>query len=201
MHARRLEQLDGADLLGVLHVRAAAEVGEAAVAVEGDLLALGDVGQALELELGAQLAENLGGFLAAHLDALEGGVFADDLPHLLFDLGQVVAGERLGAAEVVLELLRMVDAAGVDLGARPQALHRVGQHVLGAVADEGAGFAVFAREEPELAAARQGRAQVDRLAVELGADRRFGEAGADRARHVERSRARANAAGGSVGQN
>ncbi|MET0376752.1 MAG: FAD-dependent oxidoreductase, partial [Rhizorhabdus sp.] len=32
--------------------------------------------------------------------ALEGGVFAEDLPHLLFDLGQVVAGERLGAAEV-----------------------------------------------------------------------------------------------------
>jgi hypothetical protein len=170
-------------------VRAAAEVEETAVAVEGDRLALGNVGEALELELSSHLAEDLPRFLAVHLDPLEAGVFRQDLAHLRFDRREVFTGERLFAAEVVLEFFRMVDPAGIDFGARPQALHRVGQHVLRAVADHRAGLAVFIGEELEAAALRERRAQIDRSAFELGADRRFGQARADRTRHVERGRA------------
>ena len=44
--------------------------------------------------------------------------------------------------EVVLELLGVVRAPHVHLSAREQALHRVGHHVLGGVADHLAGRGV-----------------------------------------------------------
>ena len=76
----------------------------------------------------------------------------------------------------------MVLAADVDLGLGPEPLDRVGEHVLGAVADELAGLRALDGEEAERAAARERLAQVDLLAVELGADRVLGQARSDRRR-------------------
>ncbi len=195
-----LEQLDGADLAQPLDVRPAAEIGERPVAVEGDRLALGDVLQPLDLEGLAHLAEQLGGLLALDLEALELVVLGEDLAHLGLDPLEVLGGEGAREAEVVLELLRVVLAADVDLDLRPQPLDRVGQHVLGAVADEVAGLGVPRRQQPKAAAARQRLAQVDRLAVELGADRRARQPGPDPRRHLERGGARRHLAHRSVGK-
>ena len=196
--ARAFEQLDRADLLRALHVRTAAQVGEPAVAVEGDRFALGDVFEPFELELGAHFAENAAGFLAAHFDPFEGDVLRQDLPHLLFDLDQIVAREGLLAAEVVLELLGVVEPAGVDLGARPKTLDGVGEHVFGTVAQDRAGFGVFAGEESETPARLDRRAQVDRLPFELGAHGGLGKARTDRTRDIERRHASGDGSRGAV---
>ena len=66
VRAGDLEQLHRADLPGVLHVRAAAEVDEVAVAEERDLLAFGDVVEARELELLAQRREERARLVAGH---------------------------------------------------------------------------------------------------------------------------------------
>ncbi len=168
--ARCFEQLDGADLRQPLHVRAAAEVGEAAVAVEGDRLARGDVVEPLDLERLAHLGEEALRLLARHLDALEGAVLAEDLAHLLFDTCEVLGRERAADAEVVLVLLGVVLAAGVVLDVGEEPLHGVGEHVLGTVADEFAGARVLGRHDLDAAAALQRLAQVDEGAVEEGAD-------------------------------
>ena len=196
---RRLEQLDRADLLQVAHVRPAAEVVELAVAIDGDRLAVGNVLEALDLEALAALAEEARRLVARDLDALEGASLGEDLAHLRLDLLQIVGRERLRAAEVVLELLAVVDAADVDLDLGPQSLDRVGHHVLGAVAHEPTRLGVLGGEDAEPAAATQRRPQIDVAALELGADRGVGEAGPDRARGVERGDAALDRQAAAVG--
>ena len=108
--------------------------------------------QALDLEGLAQVAEDPLGLFAGDLDALEGAALGEDLAHLLLDLLEVLGREGAGEAEVVLELLRVVLPAGVDLGLGPQPLDGVGEHVLGAVADELAGLGALDGEHAERAA-------------------------------------------------
>ena len=150
--ARRLEQLDRADLRGALHVRAAAEVDEAAVAIERDRVAGRNVLQALELQVVAALAEDPLGLLARHLDALERRIFGDDLAHLRLDRLEILGREGAREAEVVLVLLGVILASGVVLRLGPEPGHRVGEHVLGRVADELARLGVLGGEQAERAA-------------------------------------------------
>ena len=121
------------------------------------MLALRDVLEALDLQGLAHLAEDPLGLLAADLDALERALLGEDLAHLRLDLLQVLGREGAGEAEVVLELLAVVLAAGVDLRLRPEPLDGVGQHVLGAVADELAGLRALDGEEAERPPSRSGR--------------------------------------------
>jgi hypothetical protein len=51
IRARQLGELPRADLPGALHVRAAAQVDEVAVAEDGDVLARGDVGEPRDLQV------------------------------------------------------------------------------------------------------------------------------------------------------
>ena len=121
------------------------------MAVEGDDLSVGDVGEALHLEVLAHRREELEGVVARDLLALEDRALGEDLVHLRLDGHEVLRGEGVGAAEVVLELLAMVLAPGVDLDLGPQALYGVGHDVLGAVAQEAARLGVFRREDLEVA--------------------------------------------------
>ena len=111
------------------------------------------------LRLVAALAEDLERLVPRHLDALERRVLGDDLAHLRLDRREVLGREGAGEAEVVLELLAVVLAAGVVERLRPEPGHRVGQHVLGRVADELARLGAAGGEELERAAgARAARA-------------------------------------------
>ena len=195
-----LEQLDRAHLRQAAHVRAPAEVGEAAVAVEGDRLPRRDVLQALDLQRLPHLAEDPLGLLAGDLDALELAPLGEDLPHLRLDPLEVLGGEGAREAEVVLELLAVVLAPGVDLRLRPEPLDRVGQHVLGAVADELAGLRALDGEDAERSPGLERQAQVDLAAVELGAHGVLGQPGTDRGGHLERGGSGGHRAHGAVGQ-
>jgi hypothetical protein len=94
----------------------------------------------------------------------------------------------------------VVLASDVDLDLRPEALDRVGEDVLGAVADEVPGFGALAGEDPEAPALSKRLAQVDLAAVELGADGGPGEAGADPGGHLEGGGAALDGLDRSVGQ-
>src|ERR1700687_5212126 len=181
-------------------MRTAAEIDEPSMAEEGDRLACGDLRQALELERLAELAEPRRGLLAAHLEALELAPLGQDLPHLVLDGLQILGREGAREAEVVLELLRVVSPADVDLDLRPEPLDRIRQHVLGGVAQELAGLRALGGEDAEAAAAQKRLAQVDAPALDLGADRVAREAGADGRRDLERRGPRRHLPGGNVGQ-
>ena len=129
--------------------------------------------------------------LARHLDALERRVLGDDLAHLRLDRLEVVGGEGALEAEVVLELLRVVLAAGVVERLRPEPGHRVGEHVLGRVADELARLGALVGEEPERPAVGERLAQVDLPPGELGADRVLGEPRTDRTARLRAASCRA----------
>ena len=76
------QELHRADLSGALQMRPPAQVEKPAMAIERDRVALGDVLQALELELVAALAEDLERLVPRHLDALERRILGDDFAHL-----------------------------------------------------------------------------------------------------------------------
>ncbi len=187
--ARDRAQLDRLDPLGRGRVRAAAEVLEVAVLVERDGLDafVGDqVLDQLDLEalvFGAEVVERLGDRDVAAAEVLVG---VDVLPHLRFDLRQVVLGDRhpVGELEVVVEagLDRRADrhlGAGVELG------HRLGHHVGGVVADQLEPLGVALGDDRHLRPGLgQRRVEVLQLAVDLDRQRGLRQPRADRHRGV-----------------
>ena len=130
------QQLDAAGLhvAGAHDVRPGAKVHELAVLEEADGFALGDVGEALDLELLARALE-VGQRLGAGLDALlEDLVLLGDLAHLLLDLGEVVGGEAVLQVEVVVEAL-VGGRADVEQGVRPETEDGGGEDVRAGMAE------------------------------------------------------------------
>ncbi len=121
------QQLERADLAGRFDVRAAAEVHEGAVAVEGDRLALGQVADQLFLVVLALEVIERG--LAGREDrVLEALIGRDVGAHPLLDRRQVVGREGAGQVEVVVEAIldRRADA---ELGFGEEFEHRLGHDV------------------------------------------------------------------------
>ena len=137
------------DAAGGRHVRAAAEVGEAAVAVEGDFVArLGEALDEVHLhELGVRFVLRKA-FFARFRDALELFVACNDLGHAGFDGSEVSLGEGDLAVNVVEEAL-VGGGAMAELGLGEE-LEDGGSHdVGGGVAhDLERGF-VLLLEQPE----------------------------------------------------
>ncbi len=180
-----LHQLEGvADLAGRGHVRAAAEVEPVALLVDLDLLVLRDGVDQLDLEQLALVAKDLLRLVAAPDLLGERSVARDDLAHLLLDRLEVLRGERLVAEEVVIEAVLDHRADG-DLGAGPQRLHRLGQHVGGVVADELERARVVAGQELDLGVLADRVGEVGELAVERHRHRALGERGRDALGDVE----------------
>ena len=98
---RHLHQLDGADLRGMLHVRAATHLEVVAHGVRADRLAFGDVREALELVLLPFKARGHVG--ARHLGAHERLVERDEARDFLFDRRKVLGSETMLEVEVVVE--------------------------------------------------------------------------------------------------
>src|SRR5256885_1718816 len=157
VRAGDVEQLDYADLAGRRRMRAQAEVDPVAMAVEGEGLRalVEDVLDDLDLELLAELAEELQRLLARDLLAHEGEVLAQLLVGSLLDALEIVGSERFLAEEVVIETLLGVRADG-DLGAGEEPLDHARDHVRRVVADEIETFLVLAGDDAQLAAVLEG---------------------------------------------
>ena len=133
--ARDGQQFEGLDLLRVLHVGAGAQVDELTVLVEGDGLALGNVGKTAELvAFLADLLDDADGFVATDLFAREGLVLGDDLLHFGLDLREVLGGQLVVEVDVVIEagLRRRAD---VELRVRKDAKDGRGEHVRAGVTE------------------------------------------------------------------
>ena len=183
--AGHLHQLEGvADLGGRGHVRAAAQVEPLALLVDVDLLVRRDGVDQLDLEHLALVGEHALGLVARPHFLGEGFVAGDDLAHLLFDGGKIFRRERLVAEKVVIEAVFDHRTDG-DLGARPQGLHRLGQHVGGVVADQFQRAGVVAIDELDLGVAADGLAEVDDGAVERHGDGALGQRWRNRLGHFE----------------
>ena len=122
------EQLERADLVGVAHVRAAAEVGEVTADIERDLAVLRDVGEAFELVVLAASGEERMGVFAGHDLAFEREMRLRDLFHFRFDLRQVVDGEARFQVEIVVEAV-LGRRPDVEFCVRVEFLHRSSHHV------------------------------------------------------------------------
>ena len=181
-------------------MRAAAEVEPLALMVDFEVLIGRDHVDELDLEGLALVGEPGLGLIAVPQLLGERSVLGDDLAHALFDRGKVVRGERLGAGKVVVEAV-FDHRADRDLGAGPQPLHRLGEHVRRVVADQFERARVLAADELE------GGIGVDRIGKvaehpvahhrhgaleERGGDRPgdvgAGQAGLERARGAVRKR-------------
>ena len=186
--ARQLGELPRADLPGALHVGTATEIGESPVAEDRDVLTRGDVVEPRDLERFARLVEKSLRLVARHDHALEDRVLGDDLRHFGFDAGKVVGRDAHRNVEVVLELLGVVGTADIDLCRWPEALHGVGHHVLGGVADHLASLGITRGDDPQPPARRgQRRPQVDERAADVSGERGLRQASADSSGDVERS--------------
>ncbi len=104
----------------------------------------------------------------------EGFVAGDDLAHLFLDGVEVFRRERLVAEEIVIEAVLDHRPDG-DLRARPQCLHRFGEHVRGVMANELERARVVAGEELDLCVVIDRVGKVGKLAVERHGDRALGE--------------------------
>ena len=106
-------------------------------------------------------------------------VARDDLAHALLDRREVLRGERLVAEEVVVEAVLDHRPDG-DLGAGPQRLHRLGQHMGGVVADQLERARIVAVDEldPGVAVDRVG--EIGERAVERHRDGALGKRRRDR---------------------
>ena len=130
-------------------MRTTAQIEEVPVPIEGDGLALGDVLEADDLDVLAPLGHDPPDLLAVGLAPFEFEILSDDPGHLLLDLLEVLGFEGPRETEVVLVLLRVVLAPGVDRRARPQPLDRIGEHVLGGMADHVACLGVLGGDDRE----------------------------------------------------
>src|SRR5437879_3189601 len=86
------------------HVRAAAEIDEAALIIGRDRL-IGKALNHLALVIFAALFEEFCGSLTGHLDPPEGTVSADDLLNPRLDLLQIFWGKRPLVGKIVIETL------------------------------------------------------------------------------------------------
>ncbi len=183
--AGHLHQPEGvADFARRRHVRAAAEVEPVTLLVNLERLVGRNGVDQLDLEILALVAEDFLGLLARPDFLGEGFVARNDLLHLFFDDGQVFQRERLVAEEVVIEPVLDHRADG-DLRARPQRLHRFGEHMRGVVPDQFQGARVLARDEFDLGVALDRVAQIGEPAVERHGDGALGQRGRNALGHVQ----------------
>jgi hypothetical protein len=105
--------------------------------------------------------------------------------HLLFDLLEIVRGERLLAGEVVVEAV-IDDGADRDLGVRVEFLDRLRQHVGGVVADQFQAFRVAVGDDGDRRIALQRADKVPHLAIHLSGEGLLGQGFGNALGHVQR---------------
>ena len=159
-------------------MRAAAHV-EPVVArpVDRQLLVFGEFLRPFGLEAFAVRFPFVDELLAAPHLAAQRLVGADDRAHLFLDRGQIVHAKRLAAGRrhhVIIEPVVGRRTEG-DLSARPQRLHRLGQHMRVIVAYEFERVILVARgDQRQLGIAIERAAKVAHLAIHARGQRGLG---------------------------
>ena len=167
--ARDAHELQRLDLARRGNVRARAEVREFALRVERDQGVFWQVVDEFDLVGLAEAFKELQRFVAGDFLADERQVLLDDLPHFLFDVGEVGVAELAVHIDVVVEAV--VDGRTdreLDVLVLIETLQRLREDVRARMAERPAAVGVFKRQEFDLCVLRQRRREVDRLAVELG---------------------------------
>ena len=129
--AGHVEQLDGGDLPGAVHVRPLAKVGELAVAVDAQGRFVGKIVDDLLL-VGLGVEHRLGR-IAAQFFADKRRVGTNRVHHQRFNAFQIFRRERLRHVEIVVETVGS-GRADAEFSAREQLQHGVGHHVGGRMA-------------------------------------------------------------------
>ena len=143
-------------------VRAPAQIQKGSVPVDGDLLVVADLAQALQLE--RVVREEVAGLLARHHLALEGVIGLDHGGHALLDGRDLLRREGLGDVEVVVEAV--VDrGAEADPGGRHELAHGGREDVGRRVAEHAQRLRVALGQQPDLGAVRKRAREVADFAV------------------------------------
>ncbi len=167
-------------------MRAAAEIEPVALPVDLYLLVRRNGVDKLHLEQLALVAEHALCLLARPHLLGERLVAGDDLAHALLDRREILRGERLVAEEIVVEAVLDHRPDG-DLGAGPQGLHRLRQHVRSIMADQLQRPRVVAANEFDLCVALYLVGEIGERPVERHGDRALGERRRDRPGDVKAS--------------
>ncbi len=161
------DELETLDETSVEQVGTGAEVNEVVLAVDGDAGVGGDGVEELELIGLLLLLKNLAGLVARHNLALQAGGFLDDGFHLLLDGIEVFAIE--GAEVEVIEEAFVGSGTDSDLGLGEEVFHGFGHDMGSSVAEDGEGLGSALVEQFDFTVVLNDVAQVDDLAVNLGA--------------------------------
>jgi hypothetical protein len=178
-------QLERLDRLRVLQVRPAAEVGELALGVEGDVAVSGV--DELDLVRLVLLEEALVRLRTRDVLALPGAAFLQLALDLGLDLLEVGLRDGLGEVEVVVEAV-LDRRADRDLHAGVQAADRLCEEVRRRVAQDGERVGiggVAGGQDLDAVAVVQRRAEVLRAVVRADQHSLLGELRADRACSIE----------------
>ena len=197
--AGELGELEGlADAAGGGHVRATAQVHPFALGVDFQVLTGRDRIDQLDLEQLALRAKEVLRLVAApHLFG-EGSIAGDDLGHPLLDPRQVLRQERLGLGEIVEEAI-LDHRADRHLGARPELLDCLRQHVRAIMPDELERLGIGARHELDRGIGVDRIGKIAQYAVERHRHRALGQRRRDRFCDIEAGAALGNPALGAVG--
>ena len=186
------EKLQRLDRSRILQVRAAAEVDEVTLAVEGDRPVRGV--DELDLVGLSFRFEDPAGLVAIDLRALPGSTLGDLFADLVLEPPEILLVDRLGELEVVVEAVldRRPDR---DLRPRVEAAGRLREQVSGRVSQHRKGVRIVPvarRQDLDRRSVGKRQPEILHPAVEPHEHRLLGELRPDRARRVE--------AGGAVGE-
>ena len=169
VRARRRRQFERLDRAGREEVRPRAQIGEVALPVERNLLALGHVAYQFDLVRLFALFHKRDRLIARESEPLEADILFDDLLHLALDTLEVLGAERLGDVKVVVEaLIDRRTYRELDLG--EQTLDRLRENVRRRVTERVAPALVGEGIEFYLAVLIHNGRQLDRLAVDTGGE-------------------------------
>ena len=185
VRARDLRELERPDPARVGHVRSAAQVGEVALRVDRDGLALGQVLD--ELALVRLALESVPRLEPVQLPALERLRLGHDLAHAALDGGDVLGRERPLDVEVVVEAVLDGGSDG-ELRHREEVLDRLGHHVGGGVPQHAESVIALLGDDLDRRSVGHDVVEIDQLAVDLAGDRGLRQARPDRGRDVEDGR-------------
>ncbi len=174
-HAQHLHRLDAR---GVRNVRPAAQIGEIALGIEGDLPVLQAVDQ-LQFVLVAFLGEVLDGVGLAHFLAVERELLGGEFLELGLDGGEItLANAPFTEVHVVVEPV-LDGRADAEFGPRIERLQGFRHHVGGGMPHRSLAFQIVPGEELQRAIAGQGPIGVAHFAVHFGTEHVAGKAFAD----------------------
>ena len=170
-------------LAGIRHVRATAQIDKVTLAIERNLVALGNAGNDFRLVLLAVLAEILHRLATLHDLATNRNLVLDDAAHLGRDTVDILRGKTLGIGKVVVE--PVVDhRTNGHLRPWKQALYGLRQQMRGGVADNLEPFLVFRGNDAQAGITFHFEGSITQGAIHFARQRGLGQPRANIRRHL-----------------